>query len=288
MLSTAEYCRKRGNELREAFLNADSFDIVQKRKELHKILGMEKKLALSSVYSYPEIDGWERFSLQTSDDGLIPVLVHPFSGNSANYTILSNPDGKDNIDSNLTEEYMRAGQGVAIVDLSGTGELLSTSKRLDYGTGELRIYSKSELWFGRTTLGKWVSQLSVVTKFLNPKFQAETIQFDGMKEASLAGLFLGAIDGDIDRVTLRTAPISYLFDDRETINYFSQGIYLPGFLNWGDVSLATALSGAYVTFINPVTMSGQKISAEKFKDFQLEYDYVRSLSNQPGKTEFGE
>src|SRR5690606_15080639 len=126
VLSTAEYCRMRGNELREAFLNADSFDIAQKRKELHMILGIEKKLALSNVYSYPEIDGWERFSLQTSDDGLIPVLVHPSSGNSANYTILSNPDGKDNIDSNLIEEYMRAGQGVAIVDLSGTGELSST------------------------------------------------------------------------------------------------------------------------------------------------------------------
>ncbi len=288
VLSTAEYCTKRGNELRKAFLNADSFDIVQKRNELHKILGMGEEMALRHVYSYPEIDGWERFALQTSDNRLIPVLVHPSSGGSTIYTILCNPDGKDKIDSNLIEEYMRADRGVAIVDLSGTGELSSTSKQLDYCTGELRIFSKSELWFGRTTLGKWVSELSVVTKFLNSRFQVEEIQFDGMKEAGLAGLFLSVIDGSVDRVTLRTAPVSYLFDNPETINYFIQGIYLPGFLNWGDVSLAAALSGANVTFYNPVTMSGQKIGPEKLKDFRLEYDYVRSLSNQPGKTEFGE
>ena len=64
------------------------------------------------------------------------------------------------------------------------------------------------------------------------------------------------------------------------------GIHLPGFLNWGDVSLAAALSGKNITFINPVTMSGQKISEVSLKEFQTEYDKIRIICNQPGKTLF--
>ena len=34
VLSTAEYCRRRGNELRTVFLNTQSFNTDQKKKEL--------------------------------------------------------------------------------------------------------------------------------------------------------------------------------------------------------------------------------------------------------------
>ena len=64
------------------------------------------------------------------------------------------------------------------------------------------------------------------------------------------------------------------------------GIHLPGFLNWGDVSLAAALSGKNITFINPVTMSGQKISGTRLKEFQTEFEKLRASYKQPGNTVF--
>ena len=91
---------------------------------------------------------------------------------------------------------------------------------------------------------------------------------------------------NVDKIILRDAPISYLFDNRESIDFFSMGIHLPGFLNWGDVSLAAALSGKNVSFINPVTMSGQPIKAEKLKEYKTEFDKVRIACKQTGSTVF--
>jgi hypothetical protein len=63
-------------------------------------------------------------------------------------------------------------------------------------------------------------------------------------------------------------------------------VHLPGFLPWGDVSLAAALSGKDITIINPVTMSGQKITGNPLKEYQTEFEKVRSISRQPGQTIF--
>ena len=66
--------------------------------------------------------------------------------------------------------------------------------------------------------------------------------------------------------------------------FFSTGIHLPGFLNWGDVSLAAALSGRNVQFVNPVTMSGRKLSEDKLKEYQAEFDRLRTICKKPGQT----
>ena len=107
-----------------------------------------------------------------------------------------------------------------------------------------------------------------------------------MQEVGLAGLYLCAVKGNIDQVILQNAPLSYLFDNRNGVEFFTTGIHLPGFLTWGDVSLAAALSGKNITFINPVTMSGQKISASQLDEYQAEFDKIRKACKQPGKTMF--
>ena len=56
------------------------------------------------------------------------------------------------------------------------------------------------------------------------------IEADGNKEAGLAALFLAALKGKTCPVILRNAPVSYLFDNRENIDFFSMGINLPGLL----------------------------------------------------------
>ncbi|MGI8638218.1 MAG: hypothetical protein ACR2KZ_22725 [Segetibacter sp.] len=63
-------------------------------------------------------------------------------------------------------------------------------------------------------------------------------------------------------------------------------IHLPGFLNWGDVSLAAALSGKPITIIHPVTMSGNEINVSVLKEYQKEYKKVRQMTRQPGETMF--
>ena len=184
------------------------------------------------------------------------------------------------------DNYKKEGSGIVIVDLKGVGEMASSASiRFDY-TGKLHTLSRAELWMGKTILGEWVKELDLVTKFLYSEMKAIKVSIDGTKEAGLAGLFLAALDRKIESVILREAPVSYLFDNRENVSFFSMGIHLPGFLVWGDVSLATALSGKDVTFVEPLTMSGRKLSGEMLKVYQDEYASTRRLSGAKGKTEF--
>lgn len=286
VISTCEYCKRRGNELRTVFLNAKSINLDQKKKELREILRINEKSELKIAHQYPTKCGWDRFALETSDDKLIPVLHLTPVNKSLGYLILCNPEGKNSIAPSLIDELKKKGFGVVIVDLSGTGEVTSTSSLSDDKIGKLHTLSRAELWLGKTVLGEWVKELDVVTQFLYSKYKAQKVSIEGSKEAGLAGLFLSVVKGNVDNIILIDAPISYLFDNRESVDFFSMGIHLPDFLNWGDVSLAAALSGKNITFINPVTMSGQKISGTRLGEFQTEFETVRNVCMQPGRTFF--
>jgi hypothetical protein len=286
VIGTVEYCKKRGQELRNDYLNARSFDLELKRNKLKDILGISEKSVLDTVYEFQKTNGWSRFALGTSDGKLIPLLVRPSSGGSKEYVIVSNPEGKNNIPHRLIDQIIQSGKGIAIVDLSGTGEAASTSTGEDYAKGKLRIISLTELWFGRTILGEWVKELNVVTSFLISGYQAEKIQLDGTRETGLAGLFFGATGGKVDTIILRDAPVSYLIGDRESIDFYSMAVHLNGILNWGDISLATALTGKNIQFINPLTFSGKTLDEHSLNDCQTEFNKIRLLCKQPGNTIF--
>ncbi len=284
--TTASYCKRRGEELRTSFLGINSFDSAEKRKGLRDILRMQDQPVLRDVHQYVSQGGWDRLTLETSDDKLIPLLHLSPADPSKGYTIISNPGGKKSISLGLVEEMKKKGLGIVVVDLSGTGEASSSKESLNNKSMVLHTLSRSELWLGKTILGEWVKELNVVTDFLKSRYKAQKVSVDGSKEAGLAGLYLSAIEGNVEEVVLRDAPISYLFDNRENIDFFSMAIHLPGFLNWGDVSLAAALSATNIRMINPVTMSGEKISAEDLKEYQLEFQKMRTNSKQQGKTIF--
>jgi hypothetical protein len=285
VLSTAEYCRLKGKKLRTIFRNTESFDIHSKRYELNQILGNRSKPEVRELHEFSDKDGWKRFALETSDNKLIPILIQHPRGPSKEYTILCNSKGKGNIEPRLFKEIIESGKGVVIIDFSGTGEVASTSSLHDKD-GNLRTISRSLFWLGETLMGEWVKELDLVVGFLNSNFHPEKINVDGSKEAGLAALFLGALGGEIGDIFLRDVPVSYLFDSAEKSDYFSQGVHVPGILKWGDVSLATALSGKEVTFIDPVTMSGRVLNKMELREFKIEFEEVRSLSGKSGSTYF--
>ncbi len=283
---TVEYCIELGNELRTFFLNSGNIDAGLKRNELGEILGVSGKSNLKNVYEFSKTDGWDRIALETSDNKLIPVLMCNPSANSNEFVIFTNPDGKNRIPSELISESVSSGKGVAIIDLSGTGEASATSIDFSYKIGKLRAISRSELWFGRTIIGEWVQELNTVIKFVNSRYKISRFTLDGSKETGLAGLFLSALEANVDNIIMREAPVSYLFNSRKGIEFFSMGIHVPGFLKWGDISLAAALSGKNVQFINPVSMSGNPITGEKLTAAETEFEKIRTLCHQPGNTVF--
>ncbi len=284
VISTDVFCIKKGNDLRSKYLKSEHFNVIQKEKELKDILGIKYKIILREVYHYSGSEGCDRLALETEDSRLLPLLFIEPAGESRKFVIVCNTLGKRAIPLSVINDIRKEGKGVVIVDLSGTGELTSTNSiQYDY-TGKLHTLSRAELWLGRTILGEWVKELDLVTQFLRTRCNAENVSLDGSREAGLAGLFYAALGGHIDKVTLREAPVSYLFDTRDSVGFFSMGIHIPGFLVWGDVSLAAAVSGKDITFISPLTMSGTPLDNNKKKEYQAEYDKIRKLCRRKGKT----
>ena len=284
VVTTAVYAKNKGTELRKAYLNNKTFDLARKKKELKDILRVQEPSTLKKAYSSKSVDGWERIALETADKKLIPLLYRSPSGQSQEYIIFSHAQGKRHIPENLLNEAKKKGLGIAIVDLSGAGETSSAAeieKDMTYHT-----LSRAELWLGKSMMGEWVKELSAVTDYVKTTLKAKRIGLDGTKEAGLAGLFLSALEGKGDYLILRDAPVSYLFDNRESVDFYSMAIHLPGFLKWGDVSLAAALSGKNITMVNPLTMSGRSLSPAQLKEYKTEFETVRTRAKQAGNAVF--
>ena len=286
VMSTDEYCRKKGNELRTAFLKIKTFNNDKKKKELHDIIRLNDKTGLKGAHHYSVINGWDRLALETTDNKLIPVLVFSPVNKSLGYVILCNPGGKQDISLSSIDKLKKEGSGIVIVDLTGTGEASANTDQTKDKSMVNHTLSRSELWLGRTMIGEWVQELNLVNTFIKTEYKAEKIVVDGTKEAGLAGLFCSVLKGNVDEIILRDSPISYLFDNREYVDFFSMAIHLPGFLNWGDISLAAALSGKKVSFINPVTMSGKPIKEDLLKEYKAEFANLRVACKQSGSTVF--
>ncbi len=286
VITTAEYCIRKGSELRSELLSTKSIDNNRKKEELKEILKINEASKLLKIHHYPTDKGWDRFALETNDGKLIPLLHIPPRNAGAGYAIMCNPDGAKNIPLPEIEERYNKGQGVVIADLSGTGEASSPRTAENDKLAKLHSLGRSELWLGKRVIGEWVKELKVVINFLNSELGITKVCIEGTKEAGIAGLFLSITEDNIENVVLRNSPVSYLFDTRKNIDFYSMGIHLPRFLNWGDVSLAAALSGINVTFVNPLTMSGQKITGQQLEDYRKEFDSLRTICNEKGVTEF--
>ena len=286
VISTDEYCRKRGNELRTKFLANESFDIEKKRNELKEIIRLQPKPVIKKAHRYTAVRGWDRIALETCDNKLIPLLVFPPSDKASGYVIICNPEGKKGISLSLIDQLKKKGSGIAVLDLTGTGESVSAEDFPGDQDWRRHTLSRAELWLGRSMLGEWVNEIDLTADYIRSEFRAEKITIDGTGETGLAGLFLGSLEGNIQEIILRNPPVSYLFDSRDNVNYFSMAIHLPGILNWGDVSLAAALSGKNVSFIDPVTMSGAPVKGDQLKSYQIEFDKIRAACSEPGSVIF--
>ncbi|MDP3466809.1 MAG: acetylxylan esterase [Daejeonella sp.] len=284
--TTADFCEKRGKELRTAFLNKSNLNVLEKQKELRNVLRINDQSELKKVHQFERLGGWDRFALESSDSKLIPILHLAPADPKLGYMIISNTSGKKGISSELISELKSRGQGIVIVELSGTGETTSTKEIANNKSMVLHTLSRSELWLGKTILGEWVKELNVVSDFLKSNYKSQKLSIDGNKEAGLAALFLAATGGNVDDLILRDAPLSYQFDNSGSLDFFSMAIHLPGFLNWGDVSLAAALSGKRITILNPVTMSGQKINGNSLNEYRAEFAKMRTGLKKQGETVF--
>jgi hypothetical protein len=287
VISTDTYTRNQGEKLREKFLKKQSLNPEQLKSDLRTVLGVDTSLEITNTFTFSRKDGWERSAIQTSDGTLIPILHVAPKNPDLGYTLFAFANGKNEIPAILLEESKDRGEGIIIVELSGTGEAASNVDAKGTSLAQFHTLSRAQLWLGKTMLGEWVRELELASQYIKQAYNPTSLNFEGNKEAGLAALFLSALEEDVlQKLTLRNVPVSYLFDNREQIDYFSMGIHLPGILNWGDVSLAAGLSARDVTFIDPVSMSGVPVATDQLNTLKAEFDQVKKKVKQSGKVSF--
>src|SRR5690606_22736080 len=117
------------------------------------------------------------------------------------------------------------------------------------------------------------------------------VTIDAFKEAGVAAILMNVISDDqtkasIEDIITYDSPYSYKFDQREGVDYYNMAIHIPGFLRWGDISLAVALADAPVTFVNARSMSGNIPSAKQLLSIKREFEFFEDRAHKKNKTEF--
>jgi len=287
VVTTADYCRNKGTELRQTMLSNKHINPDEKKSRLKEILSLNDKNEYREIHHFSNTGEWSRIIIETEEGQLIPLLYTPPAGKETNYTIISHPFGKDSIPQSLIQQEKQKGNGLILVDLWGTGESRSNEAiRIDGALPPFHTLARSALWLGQTVTGNWVNELTLIHKVAVTQLNAQSVKLIGFKETAVASLLFTTLYNHPVQAELYDAPISYMFDDRENIDHFNMAIHIPGILEWGDISLAAAISNADLTFIRPVTISGRQSGQTSRTQFEKECTTLKKQTQSTGKTTF--
>ena len=278
-------CRMMGDLLREKLLSTTAFSGAGKRRELKKLLRFSQFSGSCDLRKYTTREGYERYALDTGDR-LIPFLLRPGT-KKGKYHIFAAPEGKGA----LTPEELAIAEkdkesNLIFFDPYGEGETAQSNVVL----GLRSQTSRQLLWLGRTLAGEWICDLRNLVRCLRQKFRAETLHITGLREMGVCAIFAAALQKEESfTVTALDTPASFLFR-RDSIPTFQRNPFalrldgclyscmlaLPGFLQWGDVSLAAALAGGRVKFDSPRAYDGTPYTEQEIKALRKEISLLES------------
>jgi len=261
--SISVFCRKRGEELIAAARAKKSMSSAAKRKELRRILRMADALILKDVHDLgPEaIAGrtWRRMVVSTVSGEHFALLLIAPEDVKAGYAIIPKVEGKTGSpDPALVDQALARGQGVLLFTEGIFGDL-------EHNTAIHHDTTRAYLWMGKTFMGERARGLELMASFLRKRSKGP-LSLAGTGEGALAALFCAAVNGGFARLDLSGMPGSYLH--RSGKSPFSLGVHLPGFLAWGDVALAVALTEADVTITRPLHMDGAPFNRQAMQRLQ--------------------
>lgn len=281
-----EHLKLMGDELRKEFLARKKFDAAASRAELRKILRLNTALPQLVLHRYAEVNGTGRAAVEAGNH-LVPFLVRP-GKKAGKFRIVLHPQGKSYLDEKTLREAEADGATLILPDLFGTGE----TAQPNHTCGLHHQFYRQLLWIGRSLIGEWVFDILVLVKMLRQSFGAKNIELEGLLETGAAAVFANVFSDGVDSVSAVDTPASLLFDDSTIslesespfVKFLPHAIYslmlaMPGFLRWGDISLAVALGHGKTSFISPRTFDGTMLSASQQTAFLKEMRDVSKRLN---------
>jgi hypothetical protein len=195
----------------------------------------------------------ERFTLAGPHGALLPCLLasRPDAQPSGTLVALHAKGKAAAAAVPAVRDAVAAGCRVCLVDLRNIGEAR-------WDSGQVRPdheAARSALWLGRTMVGEWVEDILAVVTALAPEGPVALAAWGEPGLAALAATALAT--ADIASVQAHGTLASYVLDGQAHVQTMS--IFVPGILNWGDISLLAALAPAPVELVAPVASSGQAL-----------------------------
>lgn len=285
VMTTAAFCKDQGDELNKQMVSRADFNPLAKREELKKVLAISNDRQIKTVHPLGEEKGWLKFAMETSTGDRIPFLLKkPKAGKR--YTLLSHSAGKDSIPALHLTKLMEKGEGLVLIDVWGSGEQASAeAKKIDGTLPAFHTLSRSTLWLGGTVMGNWVQDLQLISNWLLQQDDENVISVQGYKETGIAALFYAALN-KTHQVSLYDTPYSYRFQQRDGIDFYNMAIHIPGILNWGDISMASALSDATIVFVNARSTAGNRPDKKALTALQAEINKLGKQTNKKKNVRF--
>jgi hypothetical protein len=153
------------------------------------------------------------------------------------------------------DEALARRQGVLLCTEGSFGDLV-------HPTATHHDSARAYLWMGRTFMGECARGVELIAAFLRKRSKGP-LSLGGAGEGALAALFCAAVNGGFARLNLNGMPGTYLHKSGRSP--FSMGVHVPGFLAWGDVALAIALTQAEVTVARPLYMDGSPFNRQEMQ-----------------------
>ena len=278
------HCRMVGEALRKEYLAKKSIKKKEALAELKNMLRLKELPGETLLYKYAEVKGVTRYALEVGDH-LIPFLLKKGT-KAGKYRIVTHPEGRTFLSDKDIEDAAKDGATLILPDLYGTGETAQPNHTI----GLHHQFYRQLLWIGRSLAGEWVYDLLALTEILKKEFKAKDISLAGHLETGAAAIFANAFSGQISKVETIDSPASLLFDMGSVdftakspfVKFLPGLIYslvlaIPGFLKWGDISLAAALGKGEVSHTRPRTWDGTLCSKKEAAAAAKEIEKVKKV-----------
>lgn len=284
--SIQEHCRLTGSLLKKKFLAVKSVSRSIALKELKKMLRLHELPRTMELHRFADHRGTGRAALEAGSH-VIPFLIRR-GGSAGKYRIVLHPEGKAMLDPDFLDSQAGDGATLILPDLFGTGETAQPNHTI----GLHHQFFRQLLWIGRSLAGEWTFDLLALIRMLKNEFKAAEIEICGLKETGFTALCANALSDAVCRVETVDSPASLVFDAR-TVSFtpagpfvkflpgaiYSLALSIPGFLQWGDISLLAALGGGKTDFTSPRTSDGSMLTASEIRIFRKEIAAVRKKLN---------
>ncbi|MBR2904456.1 MAG: hypothetical protein IKC08_01025 [Lentisphaeria bacterium] len=246
------------------------------------MLRLKELPADTVLYKYAQMKDVTRYALEVGDH-LIPFLLKKGTV-SGKYRILTHTEGRCFLTDKDIEDAAKDGAALILPDLYGTGETAQPNHTI----GLHHQFYRQLLWIGRSLAGEWVYDLLALINMLKKDFKAKEICLTGHLESGAAVIFANALTDKVASVETIDSPASLLFD-MGSVDFTSKSpfvkflpglIYslvlaIPGFLKWGDISLAAALGKGKVVHTRPRTWDGTLLDSKGASAAAKEIEKVR-------------